>query len=471
MGCYFFEEISLTLIGLSLNILTDLITYDPAPDGSQADYLFHHVKFYRGLSEKGKRKFLRRTKRFIANKDFEFFLDSSKDELLIKTLVASSCIQVTWGLDDTYLDSYSYIGIHRNGIQLKKSRSKSLNALWLKSRGKGSWNNTQEGQFFMGNGRQVGLMEWTSVFIIEAKNDNVLDDFFSAYYKVWCEAARDIMFVVDEEDQLPLNAFGKKLPIIIQHFFEEPEELKRNHPEIYEHTKILLNLDLLEAAEYDFVYAEKIKKEKKIKSSNRALIFSVQDKVRKFALPAGIMYLILIQVPVVISIWFLMGRWTYFSWTFWEIFFVLSFISIFLVHRFYYVKRGLAAYASVVLFIMGFIPFIYSSMHLLNYTVPITRYSQTMPVAKLSELENNLPWFGFTKPHISKILVTEPKYETNEQTGEVTRTDIVVDTFTDQTHIRSAISLFDKNDEVQMHTYKGLFGATVFHGYVIVLKK
>jgi len=450
--------------------LANLIKNDPILTGSERDYLLHYVKFYQQLSTQGKNRFLKRVKKFIANKDFDFFLDPKNDQLLIKVLIAASCIQLTWGLDDKYLDMYTYIGVHKNGIQLKKDKTKPLNALWLKSKKNDGWDKIKDGHFFMGGGgRQIGLMEWSSVFIIEAKKDNILDDFFSAYYKVWCEAARDVMFVVDEEEQLPLDTFGRRLPLIIQYFFDDPAELQANHPEMYEHTKKLLNLDLLDAKEHDFIYAEKIKNEKGIRSKNRALIFDVQDQVRKFALPAGIMYAILIQIPIVIAIWFITGRWTYFSWNY--IFYFLGFSALgsLLVYRFYYIKRGLSKYASVILFILGLMPFVYTSMNLLNYLVPVKHYSNTVEVKKITELEKKLPWYGFTTLHFTKVTKLKKKYTIDGKTGKVITKYRLDEIYVDQNHIKSATSLYDTNDVVQIHTYKGLFGATVLHGFELTL--
>lgn len=450
--------------------LANLIKNDPVLNGSERDYLFYYVRFYQQLSEPGKKRFLKRVKKFIANKDFEFFVDTQNDYLLIKVLIAASCIQLTWGLNDKYLDMYTYIGVYKNGIQLKKDKTKPLNALWLQSKKNKSWDQVNEDNFFMlGGGRQIGLMEWSSVFIIEAKKDNILDDFFSAYYKVWCEAARDIMFVVDEEDTLPLDIFGKRLPLIIQYFFDDPKELQANHPEMYEHTKKLLNLDLLEGKEYDFVYADKIKKEKKINSNNRALIFDVQDQVRKFALPSSIMYAILVQIPVVIALWFITGRWTYFSWTFIWTFIGFSAIGSWLVYKFYYLKRGLSKYASMVLFFLGFIPCVYSSMNLLNYLIPVTENSKIVQVKKISELEKKLPWYGFTTLHVTKVTKMKKKYKMSAETGVVTTVYRLEDVYVDQNHIKSATSLFDTNDVVQMHTYQGIFGATVLRGFELTL--
>lgn len=443
--------------------MSDLIKYDPTYNASQETYLYNYVSFYRGLSEKGRRRFLRRVRKFIFTKDFQFFFDAGKEELLIKTLIAASCMQVTWALDDIYIGTFSYVGVYENGIQLKNAKGKSYNALWLDNKVRFAWNTVKEGFIIPDDGKQIGLFEWTRALIMQAKKDNILDDFFSAYYKVWCEAARDIMYVVDEEEDIPIELYGAKLPIIIQHFFEEPEVLKANHPEIYEHTKILLNLDLLEAKEHDFIYADKIKKEKNILSKNRALIFGVQDKVRKFALPSGLMYAIILQIPAVVAIWFLMARWTYFSFTFWGIYTALAITGIYLVYRNYYIKRGITKTASVILFFLGFIPSLYSGMHMLNYLIPVKHEVRIIPATDLNMLLDYLPWAGFTTPHAKKVTVLIREFADSPYK--------VSAVYTNQADIQVAISLINKNAVVELHTTTGIFGATVFDGYVLTVKK
>lgn len=453
--------------------MADLQSYQPEDIkfSSQADYLNHYVKFYRQLSDKGKKRFLARVRKFISIKDFEFFFHAGKAEMMIKTLIAASCVQLTWGLDDKYLDSYTYIGIHKSGIQLKRIKGKSGPALWLGNKRKQDWDEIHEGFKLPDHAKQIGLVEWTSAFIIQARKDNVLDDFFSAYYHVWCEAAKDIMYVVDEDDQLPLDEFGKRLPIIIQHFFEDPEEFKRFHPEMYEQTKILLNLDLLDAKDHDFIYSSKIRKEKKIRATNRALIFGVQDKVRKFGLPAGIMYFILIQMPLVIAIWYAFARWNYFSSSFWMVYVGLCIPGIWVIYKFYHIRRGLAVYASGILFLLGFQPLLYSCLHIINYAIPIKHTTENLHINKISELDRYLPWVGFTKPHFSKAVIMEKKTVTNPVTKEVTYTEEISNTYTRRNDIHGALSLFNSNDEILMHTYTGLLGAEVFHGFEVIIHK
>lgn len=453
--------------------MSDLHPYQPddIKFSSQAEYLNYYVKFYQRLGDKGKKKFLQRVRKFISIKDFEFFFPVGKAEMMIKTLIAASAIQLTWGLDDKYLDSYTYIGVHKNGIQLKRVKGRSGNALWLGNKRKQDWDEIHEGFKLPAHAKQIGLVEWSAAFIIQAKKDNVLDDFFSAYYQVWCEAAKDIMYVVDEDDQLPLDEFGKKLPIIIQHFFEDPDEFKHFHPEMFEHTKILLNLDLLDGREFDFIYSDKIKKEKKIHVSNRALIFGVQDKVRKFSLPAGIMYFILIQMPVVITVWFMFARWNYISGTFWFIYTLGCIPGAFLIYKFYHIRRGLSAFASMILFVLGFIPLLYSSMHILNYAIPVRHKSEKLEVHKISELESYLPWFGFTKPHFSKATIMQKTTITHPVTRQVSYKEQIIQVYTHADDINGALSLYNNDDEVFMHTYQGLFGAKVFHGFEVIIHK
>jgi hypothetical protein len=367
--------------------LSDLIKYDPSYHASQATYLHNYVSFYRGLSDRGKRVFLGRVKRFIARKDFEFFFDPGREELLVKTLIAASCIQVTWGIKDIYIGSYTYIGVYADALKLQKGKGVVYSSIWLTKNVNFSWNKVKEGFIISDDSKHIGLFEWTRALIIQAKKENILDDFFSAYYLVWCEAARDIMFVVDEDVNLPLDKFGQKLPVIVQHFFEAPEELRANHPEIYEHTKRLLNIDLLEAKEYDYIYSRKVAADKKMKTANRALLFGVQDEIRKFGLSSGIMYYILLQFPAVIFIWYMMGRWAYFSWTFNAFFAGFLLLGALVIYKRYYVKRGLSAMASVIVCIIGLIPFVYGTMSLLNYMVPLEERSKTVMASKPSMLE------------------------------------------------------------------------------------
>lgn len=448
--------------------MSDLIKYDPTYNASQATYLYNYVGFYRGLSEKGKKKFLRRVRKFIRLKDFEFFFDPGREELLVKTLIAASCIQVTWGIKDKYINSYTYIGIYADALKLQKGKGVVYSSIWLTKNVNFSWSKIKEGFVIPDDSKHIGLFEWTRALIIQARKDNIMDDFFMSYYKVWCEAARDIMFVVDEDANLPLDKFGQRLPVIVQHFFEEPEELQKNHPKIYEYTKRLLNIDLLEGKEYDYIYSKKLAKEKKIRSKNRVLIFGVQNEIRKFGLTSGVMYYVLAQFPAVIFIWYMMGRWTYFSWTFNAFFAGLLVIGAATIYTRYYLKRGLGKKAAIIIFFIGLIPLVYGSMSLLNYAIPIEHKSKVVMVARPSMLELYLPWRGLTQPD-GKIKVILPEVNAADTSGVSDVKNDMIRIYTQHIDMKNVLMLLDGNDKVELHTHVGLFGAEVFDGYVITI--
>jgi len=447
--------------------LSDLIKYDPSYNASQSTYLYNYVGFYRELSEKGKQKFLRRVQKFIRIKDFEFFFDPGREELLIKTLIAASCIQVTWGIQDTYINSYTYIGVYAEALKLQKGKGVVYSSIWLTKNVNFSWSKIKEGYIIPDDSKHIGLFEWTRALIIQARKDNIMDDFFSAYYKVWCEAARDIMFVVDEDINLPLDKFGQKLPVIVQHFFEQPEELQQNHPEIYEHTKRLLNIDPIDGGEYDFVYSKKLAAEKKIKTKNRVVLFGVQKEVRKFGLTSGIMYYILAQFPAVVFIWYMMGRWTYFSWSFVGVFTLITIMGAIIINKRYYRKRGLSRKALVAVFIIGLIPFVYGSMSLLNYYIPIQHHKKTVFVANEKMFNRYLPWKGFTDAHIIKM--NFPPYDPSR--GEFDVLNGMIKTYSQGINLKNLVYLMDGNDKVEVHTFTGIFGAEVYEGYEITLNR
>ena len=451
--------------------MSDLIKYDPTYNASQATYLHNYVSFYRGLSDKGKRKFLRRVKKFISRKDFEFFFDPGREELLIKTLIAASCIQVTWGIKDKYISSYTYIGVYAEALKLQKGKGIVYSSIWLTRNVNFSWSKIKEGFIIPDDSQHIGLFEWTRALIIQAKKDNILDDFFSAYYNVWCEAARDSIFVVNEDDNLPLDKFGQKLPVIVQQFFEAPQELQSNHPIIYEHTKRLLNLDLLEGQSFDFIYSKKLAAEKKIRATNRALIFGVQKEIRKFGLSSGVMYYILAQFPLVIFIWYMMGRWTYSSMLFNAFFAGFTLLGALLIYYRYYVKRGLSFRALLTIFIVGLMPLIYGLMSLLNYTIPVENKSRVVMASKPTMLDLYLPWKGFTQPHIKTVNLVD-KY--NNADGNSTNSEVIgdmINVYTQQIDMKNVLYLMDGDDKVELQSTIGLFGAEVFDGYVITIYK
>jgi len=448
--------------------LSDLIKYDPNYNASQATYLHNYVSFYRGLSEKGKRTFLHRVQKFIRMKDFEFFFDPGREEVLVKTLIAASCIQVTWGIKDKYINSYTYIGVYAEALKLQKGKGVVYSSIWLTRNVNLSWSKIKEGFVIADDAKHIGLFEWTRALIIQAKKDNIMDDFFMSYYKVWCEAARDIMFVVDEDANLPLDKFGQKLPVIVQHFFEAPEELQQNHPQIYEYTKRLLNLDLLEGKDYDYIYSKKIAAEKKIKSNNRVLIFGVQNEIRKFGLISGVMYYILAQFPAVVLIWYMMGRWTYSSFTFNIIFLVSLILGGALIYKRYYLKRGLGKKASIIVFLIGLIPAIYGAMSFINYVIPIQQKTRIVDVSRKEMLSLYLPWQGFTEPHIKNVILPADADTTNAVNNVVNG---MIKNYTQGIDMKNVIHLMDANDRVELHSHIGLLGAEVFDGYVIVMNE
>lgn len=401
-------------------------------------------------------------------KDFEFFFDPGREELLVKTLIAASCIQVTWGIKDKYINSYTYIGVYAEALKLQKGKGVVYSSIWLTRNVNFSWSKIKEGFVITDDAKHIGLFEWTRALIIQAKKDNIMDDFFMSYYKVWCEAARDIMFVVDEDENLPLDKFGQKLPVIVQHFFEAPEELKQNHPQIYEYTKRLLNIDLLEGKEYDYVYSKKIAADKKIKSNNRVLLFGVQNEIRKFGLTSGVMYYILAQFPAVVLIWYMMGRWTYFSWTFNGIFLVSLLLGATLIYKRYYLKRGLGKKASIIVFFIGLIPAVYGLMSLINYSIPIQYKTKNVNVARKEMLSLYLPWQGFTEPHIKNVILPTNIDTTNAVNNVLNG---MVKNYTQGIDMKNVIHLMDANDRVELHSHVGLLGAEVFDGYVIVMNE
>lgn len=444
------------------------------PDGAGSDLTpneevyNNYLGFYKGLSSKGKQEFNRRVRTFIRRKKFDFEFDAGDSKQSILKMIAAACIMVTWGLKDKYLSAYKYIKVYPGAFAIKASDHSKYNTVWFKDWTSFGWDPNEKKILFTHIGKPIGLKEWAAALILQARKDNIYDDFFSAYYKVWCESARDLIFVVNEEDQLPLDAFGKRLPVIIQLFFEEPEELQQNHPELYEETKRLLNLDLIEAKDFDYNYADLIKHQRKLRTSNRVKLFGVQKRIRKFAPVQQINYFIFFLFWLHIVVWFLVGRWTYSSYVFWSLFIGLSTVGLFGVYKRFYKSRGATIRSSAITLFGGVIPLIYSVLVLINFMIPIRRTEVEIPFSLRENLSLYAPWKGFTHPYVDEIVVTRKEdgdfdeYEYQRKLDQVNR-------LKSKGRQIDIINLMDDNDKIFFKYKYGILNTRVFDGVKVVI--
>lgn len=423
----------------------------PLPSGtSQSVFLNNNVAFYRNLSEKGKSTFLQLVNKFILKKHWEFDFDPGNDAFLIRTLVAATCIEVTWGIKDKFISSYKFVKVELDALRLREAKGHGK-VLLLEGDIDARWKKIKAGEAVADSPKNIGLYDWSKALIVGAKRGNTLDDFFSGYYKTWLIEAQKVLQMDTDDDCLPF---------IVKQFFAQPDELKRKYPELYEYTKMLLNLDLIEAREFDFIYSEKMRSDKKMKSRNRAFIFGVQKEMRQYGVSTSIIYSILIIVPITFIVFGIMGRQTYFSWMFFGIYSGLAGIGAGAIYHFYYKQRGLSLKSMAALIGLGLLPGIYSFMITLNSNIKIKQNVHNIHLEQAYDLYQHLPWPSFNNLRFTRLTINREDRKTGKSESQ---------NHTARGEIAHYVKELGITDDVEVHTRTGIFGSEVYESFEVTM--
>ena len=215
----------------------------------QAQILHSQVPFYRKLSEKKKRYFEHRTAKFIANYSFigkEGF--EITDE--VKVLISATSVMLTFGMREYLYKNMDKIIIFPdeyystiNEVYHKGEFNPRLKAVVF------SWSDFRVGFDITQDNLNLGIHEFTHVLHFNSlqSHDATADLFKRMYAKI----NRDINHPPNRarlinSDYFRVYAYTNQfefLAVIIEHFFETPEEFKQEFPELFAKVKLLLNYD------------------------------------------------------------------------------------------------------------------------------------------------------------------------------------------------------------------------------------
>lgn len=217
-------------------------------------FLATNFRYYNKLSLTDRLVFERRVQKFINLKNFE-----GRNGLIIttemRTLVAASAIQITFGLPSVYLHRFEkvilYPDVYYSTITeaYHQGEVNSAGIIVL------SWKNLVQGYLNPYDGRNLGLHEMAHALKISDATSHAGFDFFDR------EAFHDFIFYAREEMQLMANGesslFRKYassndhefFAVAIENFFERPLEFSDFHPQMYTSLARLLNQDPLNSVQ------------------------------------------------------------------------------------------------------------------------------------------------------------------------------------------------------------------------------
>lgn len=208
-----------------------------------------HAFYYQQLTQENKLKFEKRVYQFIKTKTF-IPRKFEKVTLEMKTLIAASAVQLTFGFDKLnmphfkriliYPDAY-YSRIRKTYHQGEVNPAAQLIVF--------SWRNFIEGYDNPKDSKNLGLHEMAHVLKLENKMFNNEIGFLdpTLYHKWETMAVHHIARLRKEADPLFRKYAAENeyefFAVAVENFFERPFEFQAIHPEIYALLKGLLNQD------------------------------------------------------------------------------------------------------------------------------------------------------------------------------------------------------------------------------------
>lgn len=214
---------------------------------SQQAVLRREFAFYNRLSDKRKQYFDHRVNTFLTRYQF-IGNDISVANDDVKMIVAGTYVMLTFGMREYLTPVFNKIIIYPNVYYStvnetfhKGEFNPHMKAVVF------SWEDFLSGHQITNNNINLGLHEFTHALHIGAKKRQYSSDvIFTDQFNSILEYLRDADFrqkMLDDNyfrDYAFENQF-EFLAVLLEHFFETPEEFSRIYPELFNHVKLMIN--------------------------------------------------------------------------------------------------------------------------------------------------------------------------------------------------------------------------------------
>jgi MtfA peptidase len=223
-------------------------------------------RYFQNLSSAGKSKFIKRVVHFINSKKFigHHGLHVTGE---MRVLIASSAVQLTFGLKKYILTHYHTIRLYPEAFY-----SRMLDAHLKGGTSEGgtislSWADFKDGYADHDDKYNLGLHEMAHALKLDLIKGYDFDQRFAAYFDQWHEVALKTFQKMSMGSATFLREYGgtnmhEFFAVCVEHFFEVPAQLKKEMPHIYYHLAYLLNQDPLNIEE-DYLLTDKLIEEAK----------------------------------------------------------------------------------------------------------------------------------------------------------------------------------------------------------------
>lgn len=205
---------------------------------SQQDILKENFSFYNRLSQKKKRYFEHRVKAFLRR--YEFIGKEVEITDSMKILIAGTYVMLTFGFKKYLIDLFSRIIIYpthyystSNDAYHKGEFNLGMKVVVF------SWEDFVLGHTTSNDNINLGLHEFAHVLHFNGlkSNDSSAAIFYDEFNKLMeYYNIEELNAQLRVKSYFRLYAYTNQfefLAVILEHFFETPEDFKKNHPELF----------------------------------------------------------------------------------------------------------------------------------------------------------------------------------------------------------------------------------------------
>lgn len=207
--------------------------------------LENNFLYYKNLDPGLKQRFIQRISVFISEKKFVARQGLQMDPK-IRIIVSACAIQITFGLDTFMLDNFEYIVVYPDIYESPMTKQMHKGETNLNGFICLSWKHIIEGIENPDDNYNLGIHEWMHALRFNGINYQATDYFFDGYINKWVAGAMLEYNKLRTGKKSIFRRYGATnihefLSVCTEHFFESPDEFKKEAPEFFDEMCILLN--------------------------------------------------------------------------------------------------------------------------------------------------------------------------------------------------------------------------------------
>jgi MtfA peptidase len=221
-------------------------TRDIALNGEDLDtFLSNYFSYYNTLNENWRNIFRERVIEFARSKWF-VAKNGLKIDNRVKAIISASAIQLTLGLENWKIGYFDTILLFPSEFTNEMSGLKLKGETNLNGYVSFSWKSFVEGYRVPDDNLNLGLHEFTHALRFNSIRGHESDPFFNSYFPKWFAFANREFLKLKKGLPSIFRKYGgtninEFLSVVIEHFFESPQEFEKELPLFYSATATMLN--------------------------------------------------------------------------------------------------------------------------------------------------------------------------------------------------------------------------------------